>query len=488
MHDENRELSSLIKEIEGATLFFVGIKGTGMSALAELFFKAGAEVSGSDIPEEFYTDKVLNELGIPFSTDFNPAQITANTQLVIHSSAYSPDDNPQLLRAIELGIPLLTYTQALGLYSSLYYSCGITGVHGKTTTSGIAGSLLQHSGLKGSVLVGSALPQFGNRATFSSGDNFFIAETCEYQRHFLDFNPSVILITNVEPDHLDYFKSREDIENAFVEYCRKLPADGTLIYCADDSGAISCAMRAYQEAQESGRSIKLIPYGFNAEGDFKISSISQESGRTLFTLGISDEEFEMRIPGRHLIQNSAGAAALITHLAQRESYSFDELVENFKEGFCAFRGSRRRSEIVAQEGGVLIIDDYAHHPTAIDVTLKGYRDFYPGRRLVVDFMSHTYSRTASLLDEFATCFSFADKLILNKIYASAREEKGEISGEVLFKEVQKHHKNVFYYKEYLDSLDMLIEDLKPGDIFITMGAGDNWQLGRALLEKLKQRD
>ncbi len=479
----------LPESVKGLTLFFVGIKGTGMSALADLFAKAGAIVSGSDIPEEFYTDKVLQDLGIPYVESFDDSLLPNPCDLVVYSSAYNKETNPQLAKAAALSIPALTYTQALGLYSSRFYSCGVCGVHGKTTTTGLVGSIMKTLNLPASVLVGSALPIFDNRSIWSGGDDFFVAETCEYQRHFLDFFPGALLLTSSEADHLDYFKDANDVDLAFVEFCRKLPEKGILVYCADDDGACRVKRAVEKECKENNRALQFIPYGFSASGDYQITSMRQEDGATYFKMAACGSELKVHIPGRHLVLNSAGAIALLVSVLIQQGKNkieLEALICEMGKGLSAYTGSRRRSEIVGEANGILVIDDYAHHPTAIDTTLAGFREFYPNRRIIVDFMSHTYSRTEGLLEEFASSFANADIVLLNKIYASAREVKGNITGETLYERTKEYHDEVLYYNEYLDAIPWLLEHLKPGDLFVTMGAGDNWQLGRALLKKLNK--
>lgn len=473
-------------DLSGLSVFFVGIKGTGMSALADLYQSAGALVSGSDISEEFYTDQVLKGLGIDWVESFDASLLPKQTQLVIYSSAYRPDENPQLIEAKKRHIPLMEYTQALGLYSQSTFSVGICGVHGKTTTTAMCGSVMKALALRGSVLVGSALPQFSNRSIWSGGENFFVAETCEYRRHFLDFHPSVLVLTSVEPDHLDYFKDANDIESAFIEYGAKLPAEGTLIYCADDEGATRCAHAIFAEGQKSGRDLQLIPYGYHADGNFQIVEVNPSEGKNRFKIKLFDSYFDLSMPGRHLVQNAAAVIACMVLLGEREHLSLDAIQRGIEEGLSEFHGTRRRSERVGEAKGILVLDDYAHHPSAIRLTLQGFREFYPNRRIIVDFMSHTYSRTEALLSDFAQSFDCADLVLLNKVYSSAREQKGTVDGHTLYKECCKYHSNVYYFDEYEEALPFLLKELKEGDLFITMGAGNNWQLGRALLEALQK--
>jgi len=476
-----------------SNIYFVGIKGTGVCALAELIHDAGMFVSGSDIPEVFYTDAILKKLKIPFYVEFDPVHITKKIDMIIYSAAYSADSNPELARAQELGIPMLKYTDALGAWSSQFDSTGICGVHGKTTTTAICGVLMKAARLPSQVLVGSAVIDFDERSTITLGDKYFIAETCEYRRHFLSFHPQRIILTSVECDHQDYFPTYESIRGAFVEYCRLLPDDGQLIYCADDPGAGEVAGIIAKEK----RDVELIPYGFTAPGNFKIISYNVQNERAVFSVAGFPGEIKMRIPGRHEALNAAASIALVYSLVKKEGRTLDDnTIKSVKDALENFKSTKRRSEIIGEAKGIIFMDDYGHHPTAIKTTLEGIKSFYPSRRLVVSFMSHTYTRTSALLEEFSHCFNDADILFLHKIYASARENyKGGVNGRVLFEKTaavrgnitnSKNKKETFYIDEVDGAFSSLCEILKSGDIFITLGAGNNWPLGEKLFKYFKE--
>jgi UDP-N-acetylmuramate--alanine ligase len=487
----------------GAVVYFIGIKGTGMCALAELMHNSGLTVSGSDRDEVFYTDRILTELGIPYHESFLAEHVGAKIDLVIYSAAYSFGTNPEMAEAQRLKLPILKYTDALGYYSLGFDSSGVAGVHGKTTTAAIAGTLIRGAGLPAQILVGSAVKGFNDRSTLNLGEKYFVAETCEYRRHFLSFHPRRIILTSVESDHQDYYPTYESIRDAFMEYGRLLPEANTnqaaasveageLIYCADDPGASEVAAALEKE----GRGIKFIPYGFSAAGDYRIKSYEVADERAVMELAGFPGELRLRVPGRHQALNAAAALALTSSLVKKEFGNSagndgwnDDRRDAVRQALEDFRGSKRRSEIIGERGGILFMDDYAHHPTAISTTLEGLKAFYPRRRLIVSFMSHTYTRTASLLDRFAASFAKADAVILHKIYGSAREEyHGGVTGETLFEETKKLRDNVFYAAEPLEAAELLKGMLKPGDLFITMGAGDNWKLGGSLYEYYGERN
>ncbi len=472
-------------KFRGYRIHMVGIKGTGMAALAELLHARGAALSGSDRPETFYTDAILAKLGIVPLTDFAAENVPADARLVIHSAAYRRDANPELVEADRRGIPVLLYTEALGELSAKSYSCGIAGVHGKTTTTGMAGTVLKALDFNASALAGSVISGFGDRSTMINGDKYFVAETCEYHRHFMSFHPRKILLTSVESDHQDCFPTYESILAAFMQYIDLLPQFGELIYCADDPGAVEAAKLVFQSRPD----LVFTAYGEKATGEFGLRIKGIRDERLTFSLKGFAGEFRLRVPGHHNVRNAAGAVALAVSLVREEK---GELSVNdlglIREGIERFAGSKRRAEIIGEADGVLVIDDYGHHPTAIKTTIAGLREFYPGRRIVVDFMSHTYSRTKALLGEFASSLRGADEIILHKIYASAREENdGTVDGETLFQATKAKHRNVRYFDEVMDARAYLSKSLKHGDLFVTMGAGDNWRLGPAFLEDRNKR-
>ena len=275
----------------------------------------GAIITGSDVKERFYTDAILEKYGIN-ALDFSENNITESVKFVIYSSAYSKEKNPDLIAAEKKKIPCLLYSEALGKLSEAAYSIGICGVHGKTTTTGLCGTILKHLDLSAQVLAGSCIKSFGDSCVMTrdkernSGrkdDDFriFVAETCEYQRHFMAFCPKKIILTSVESDHQDYYPTFSDIQNAFVDYCLKLPSGGELIFCADDAGAVETVKIVKSKRAD----IREIPYGFNAAGDYRIKIGKIEDGKQFFSVG-SFGEFSLCVPGIHNVRNATAAIAL----------------------------------------------------------------------------------------------------------------------------------------------------------------------------------
>jgi len=542
------QIKKLPASLKGIHFHFVGIKGTGMAALVEIFYRNGAVITGSDVSERFYTDEILEKLNIK-ALPFAAENITDSVQYVVYSSAYKLDVNPDLIEASKRGIPCLLYTEALGAYSARAYSCGICGVHGKTSTTGLVGTILKEiDDIPSQVLAGSVINSFGGTCTYTSPlvndmsslgsirqypqKSIFVAETCEYQRHFMSFCPQKIILTSVESDHEDYYPTYESIRDAFVDYICKLPMFGELIYCADDAGAVETALIAYNKRPD----LHLVAYGVNAGGDYGITfekvedeknqfgiklfegtagvgkSCDKAGGKKSFDKAGGGKGFYLKMPGHHEVLDATAAVALVCQLLRYYGKHPSEYVEKIARGLANFSGGKRRSEIVKHfktKSGkdVIVIDDYGHHPTAVKTTLEGYRQFYKGRKLIVDFMSHTYSRTQALLKEFARSTAAADIIILNKIYSSARENAADfnITGRTLFDETVKYidsvtesewkaenakrkKPQVFYYEEATEAVDFVKAELeKPlpaeysdGYLFITMGAGDNWKLGKML--------
>ncbi|MBE6349966.1 MAG: UDP-N-acetylmuramate--L-alanine ligase [Spirochaetaceae bacterium] len=489
-------ISLLQGDLSSRHIHFVGIKGTGMAALVEILHSRGANITGSDVPDTFYTDSILEKLHIKVYTEFSEKNISENVSLVIYSSAYNKDKNPDLCEAQRRNIPIVLYSDALGAISGTTYSCGIAGVHGKTTTTGLTGTLIKACDLPAQVLAGSLIPSFtsdsAGSCTISLGHDFFVAETCEYQRHFMSFHPQKIILTSVEPDHQDYYPEFKDIQNAFIDYISLLPEGGEVFYCADDVGACDTITKILQTRSD----ITAIPYGEKAEGSYAITSITIEDGMQKFKLAGFDIIFSLNLPGKHTVLDSVAAIALTISLykdyckSKQGDFSLSHLLPKIQNGLFAYKGSKRRSEIIGKTDSIIFIDDYGHHPTAIKTTLAGYKAFYKDYLLVVDFMSHTYSRTAALLEDFAASFSSADKVFLHKIYASARETyDGSVTGELLAEHTKKYHQAVTYIPEVLDAFEeiknILEKELpqdKKGYVFVSMGAGDNWKLGKKLYE------
>lgn len=470
----------------------VGIKGTGCAALVGILLQQECRITGSDGPADFYTCQMLNTLGIAYHNQFCADHVPQDTDLVIHSAAYGAE-NPEIQAAQQRGIPLLSYPEALGAIGKSYFSVAVAGVHGKTTTSALCGviakMLNEKYALGANVLVGSAVPAFNNQAVLLSQGEIFIAETCEYRRHFLLFAPQVIILTSIEWDHQDYFSTPEDIEHAFLELCQNLPQKGILIACTDDHGVQQLILQLHTLRPD----IQILAYGQHTQGsDWQISDVHmiQQGHQTYQQCRIDACPYpvQLQVPGLHNLYNATAALALFSVLmahycpqVQSNQWQYEAL-----QALAQFSGTKRRAEIIGRVHDVLIMDDYGHHPTAMATTLAGIKEFYQPKRLIVSFMSHTYSRTAAQLKEFAQSLACADVLILHKIYASAREVfHGDVTGETLFQECQALYPEriVIYFAEPMEALPFVKNLLQQGDLFLTLGAGDNFHLSHTLYKE-----
>ena len=472
----------LPENLKDFKIHMVGIKGTGMTALTQLLISKGATITGSDVKDVFYTDEILKKLSIDVSS-FSEENIKDDINLVIYSRAYAFDSNVELKETLKKNIAYLSYPEALGEFSLHSYSCGVCGVHGKTTTTGMVGTILKELGLSASTLAGSSITSFGSSCVMLGGDKYFVAETCEYNGNFLNFHPKEIILTSVEEDHQDCYPTYESILAAFLRYIDSLPEMGKIFYCEDDKGAREAARLSFSSRPD----LRFIAYGENAIGDYglKITGIKDE--KLHFSLSGFAGEFSLSVPGKYNALNATAAIALSLSLLQKEKEEVTiEDLGIIRRAISKYKGAKRRFELIGKVKDIVFLDDYAHHPTAIKALLKGLKEFYPTRRIIADFMSHTYSRTLALLDEFANSFKDADIVILHKIYASAREVyNGEVSGKTLFEKTKKNKKNVYFFSEVLDAKDFVLQTLKEGDLFVTIGAGDNWQLGKTVLLELE---
>ena len=503
------------------SLYFIGIKGTGMCALAQLLKCLGYIVSGSDVEEHFYTDELLAASDIQYHKGFAAGNLPLVCDLVIHSAAYD-GSNPEYAAAqyrMERGeLLLLSYPEALGYISHAYRACmAVAGAHGKTTSTLLCSALMKALKLEGAALAGAGAAHLEGNAFWMQGGELLVVEACEYRNHFFHFDPSIVLLTSLEWDHQDFFTTYSMMQNSFRDFVAKQSVR-TVVYCRDDKGVreLVAEIQGQQARDVAGRQPEFVPYGFSADGDFAIGRIDSAAGQTVLTLSALPEfPLRLRVPGEHLACNALGALAAVyhSHLIQRDSGRqgrhcdfagfLRQHYEQINAGLQEFRGASRRSELLGEisweiapgnspqntDNKLLVLDDYAHHPTAVRKTVAGLKKFYPMRRLVLDFMSHTYSRTMSLHREFSHCFNDADVLILHDIYGSARERaRDEYSGRMLWESVNEIRRGqglleALYFPQPLDALGALDDILRPGDLFVTMGAGNNRELALNLLLK-----
>jgi len=449
--------------------YFIGIKGVGMTALAQVFKSQGHDVSGSDTDEKFFTDEILQSLKIPFYEEFDEEHITKNIDYVIRSSAYSENNNAEVKKVIDQKIKMMEYPEALGEISKTHFSVSVCGTHGKTSTTAILGVLAKTLWLDPLCIVGSSVPGFNNKnaRTQSVPNDLFIAETCEYKRNFLYFYPDTILLPSLDFDHADYYKDQQDYENAFHELINKLPKDSTVITCMDD------IPHNFLDQLKLNKNINIITYGFNNNSDVVVSRPVIENGIQTSRISNLDIELSLQIPGEHNILNAVGALLMIKLLTERKNEVLD--YNKARQTLLNFQNTKRRFEKTGEYNGAIIIDDYAHHPKEISATLYSAKSFYKDKNIIVVFQSHTFSRTQKLEQDFAKCFYNADKVIIAPIYPSAREKKTTYTSQDFYKTIQKYHNNVLYFDSYDKITDYLKKSVTNNDIVITMGAGDIWK-------------
>ena len=448
-------------------IHFIGIGGISMSGLAEILLEEGFHISGSDAKESALTD-ALEKKGARIYYGQRASNISDSTDVVVYTAAIHPD-NPEFARAKELGLPMLTRAELLGQIMRNYDTpIAVAGTHGKTTTT----SMLSHILLKGdcdpTISVGGILPAIGGNIRVGQSETF-LTEACEYTNSFLSFFPKISIILNMDADHLDFFKDIDDIRRSFRRFAELLPADGTLIINADTP--------EYQSITE-GLSCQVITYGLENNADYTASDITyDEFGHASFNVRYKGSDLgrcSLKVPGSHNVSNalSAVAAGRLLNLSW----------EVIAEGLLSFTGTDRRFQYKGTVGGVTIIDDYAHHPTEIEATLKAAAN-YPHRKVWCVFQPHTYTRTKALLPEFAQALTLADHVVLADIYAARETDTLGISSEDLADRIRELGTPCEYFPTFDEIENFLLENCTQGDLLITMGAGDVINIGEQLLGK-----
>lgn len=451
-------------------IHFVGIGGISMSGLAEIMLNAGYNVTGSDLNSSKIIDR-LSTKGAKISIPHSPDNVEGS-ELVVYTAAVKKD-NSELVRAAELAIPVMDRAEFLGIIMKRHkYGIAISGCHGKTTTTSMTSLIFKNANLDPTILLGGELDAINGNVMVGKSD-YFITEACEYFDSFLKFFPFVGAILNIEEDHLDYFKDIEHIMSSFNKFVELIPADGTLVACADNENTMKIAASA---------ACKVLTYGIQSNADYKADNITYDQlGHPSYDVvfrGSSLGRFSLNIPGQHNILNSLAAIAIAVNAG------ID--IEIIKSSVMEFRGTYRRFDIKGTQNSITVIDDYAHHPTAIKATLDAALQF-PHKKVWCVFQPHTYSRTRALFDDFAQSFYKADKAIIADIYSASRErDNGDIHSRDLVNAVNINSGNALYMNNFEEIADLIAKEAQPGDIVFTMGAGDIFNLGYMILDKLKQ--
>lgn len=449
------------------TVYFIGIGGISMSGFAQLLHENGFTVKGSDAQKSKITEH-LASLGIDIIYGQTAENITNDIDLVVYTAAIHPD-NPEFATAKAKNIPMMERAAMVGQVMKNYKNAiGISGTHGKTTTTSMLSHIFLAAKKDPTISVGGILDAIKGNIRIGHSENF-ITEACEYTNSFLKFFPTAEIILNIDADHLDFFKDIHDIRNSFHEYAKLLPEDGILV--------INNEIPDIHEITD-GIACKVITYGIDTDAEYSASNITNDdNGNGSFDLvhnGVpTGDRIQLKVVGRHNISNALAAIALSLH--------YGIPMEQIQEGLSSFRGTERRFELKGTFQGVTVVDDYAHHPTEIKATLTAAEKF-PHKHLWCVFQPHTYSRTRALLKEFAEALSLAENVILTDIYAAREQDPGDISSKNLQEELQKLGKDAYYFSQFSDIEKFLSEKCINGDLLITMGAGNVVNIGEDLLK------
>lgn len=444
----------------------MGIGGISMSGLAEVLLERGFSITGSDMKSSPITEK-LEHHGASIVYGQKAENITDDIDLVVYTAAIHPD-NPEFQAVIRKGIPHMDRAELLGQIMSNYKnSIAVSGTHGKTTTTSMLSLIMLAGACDPTISVGGILKDIDGNIRVGRSQNF-ITEACEYTNSFLKFNPRIELILNVDADHLDFFKDLDDIRHSFRLFSEKLNKDGILII----NGEIPDLSYFTQ-----GLPCKIITYGLEADDDYTAKNISFNKyacgSYDLYVNGEKLDHITLNVTGLHNVSNSLAAIAAARELGIP--------MEHIKAGLMKFKGTDRRFEYKGEVNGITILDDYAHHPTEIEATLTAAKN-YPHRKIWCAFQPHTYTRTKALLHEFGKALSLADHVVLADIYAAREADTGEIHSKDLQAEIRRQGTEADYFSTFEEIENFLLKNCHPGDLVITMGAGDIVNVGEDLLK------
>ncbi|MBN2293527.1 MAG: UDP-N-acetylmuramate--L-alanine ligase [Pirellulales bacterium] len=476
----SNELPDLLSEGGPRRAHLVGIAGAGMRAMAGVLYGWGWKLSGSD--SGVTSGETLGLPGVKVSTSHAAENVAEGTDLVIHSDALG-GDNEELQRAAKLGIPVATYFQVAGCLMRWFNGIAVAGTHGKSTTTAMAARVLIDAGLDPTVLCGAH--ELGNTdgeiagGGRSGGGKLMLVEACEYRQNFLHLQPRCAAILGIEADHFDCYEKMDDIRRAFELFAASVPSDGFLIVKHDCFSTRSVVSEA---------TCKVETFGFKVSGsvtqpDWMARLIDSQLGRYRFEIlhcGIGIGEIALKLPGRHNVLNALATAALAFH----QGVDAERIASSLSE----FRGLNRRLELLGTWHGVTILDDYAHHPTEVAVTLQAIREMYPGRRLCCVFQPHQASRTARLLDELAEGLENVDCLVLAEIFR-AREgppRPGQVTAEDLADAIRRRGQYVSDSRSANEIHKELINNLRPGDVLVTIGAGDIRRIANGYIHWIRE--
>jgi UDP-N-acetylmuramate--alanine ligase len=457
-----------IEDIKKA--YFIGIKGAGMTAVAQILQSRGIEITGSDTAEVFYTDAILKKNNISVHEEFLAHHVPDDVDIIVYSTAYNENNNVEFAEAIKMGILICSYPELLGMLFAEKLGIAVTGTHGKTTTSAMLAEALNAAGIAPSAIVGSQVINWQGSA-LTGGGEYFVAEADEYQNKLRFYQPWSVILTSVDWDHPDFFPNFVDYKKVFKDFVQKISKTGFLIVWGDSSDTLDVAGEA---------NCNIVTYGFGIDNDYKIIK------HILFDIGqMRVQKFEIEhagnnlgefitpLVGKHNVLNACSVIALCHEMGLD--------LEKVKRALADFKGTSRRFEYIGKFDGITLIDDYAHHPDEIKATLAGARAHFEDKKIWTVFHPHTFSRTKALLQDFAQSFDDTEHVVVIDTYGSAREQSGEATSEGLVKLINKYHHGK---AEYISTIDEATEYLREREdqynVLITMGAGDVWRIGRKL--------
>ncbi len=460
-------------------IYVIGIKGSGIIAVVEILKAMDKEITGSDTNEKFFTDEILQRLGIKYHEKFTVENVPADADLIIYSTSYNENNNVELRYVIEKDLPRASYPEILAHLFNSRYGLAVAGTHGKTTTSAMLANALKDCGQAPNAIIGSQVLDWGGNALVGTGE-FFVAETDEYQNKLRLYDPKAAILTSCDFDHPDFFPDFVEYKKVFKDFVVRIPRGGFLVVWGDSTDTLEIAKSCQAE---------VLTYGLGEGNDYKISNlkflISNQNPSTNEQISkqaqsfevicgdLSLGEFEIQLAGKHNVLNALAVIATCHKLQLN--------LEKVGTSLRNFRGTSRRFEYVGERNGAIIIDDYGHHPEEIVATLAGARERYPKKNIWAVFHPHTFTRTKALLSEFSQSFSDADKVIVLDIYGSARETQGGVHSKDLVKLINQFDRDK---AEYVPTISEAVEFLKdkigPDDVVITIGAGNVWEVGRKL--------
>lgn len=464
-------MSDFIKSLPAdKPIHFIGIGGIGMSGLATCLIELGYSITGSDLESSEAIERLIKR-GAKIYIGHSPAHLPESCNLIIKSAAIR-DDNPELIKARQLGLPIMKYAQVLGELTKNKYGIAISGSHGKTTITAMISYILTSAQQDPSFLIGGYVPELKCSAKIGK-DQYFVVEACEYDRSFYNLNYQIGIINNIEPDHLDYYRDFSALIDAFGIFASKIPPDGYLITNSDDTNIANCVKSSQA---------KVINFSLNQnhpQADWKIGSLSLQNGQWVFAV-IKDnnryDQFTLRIPGRHNVQNAL-VAIILSHVL-----GIDRGIT--KKALADFQGIARRFETIGKIDDITIIDDYAHHPTEIQATIRTVQETFPDRSIWYVFQPHQYSRTRLFLNDFVRVWSHEERVIITDIYSArdVEEEKQKISASDLVDRINQKGGQARYLPSFDEIISYLRSKVSNNDVIITIGAGDIWKVAKGLMK------